>query len=80
MCTRVPDLPEGSINSLFRGVVTQFDPASEHHVLNPAITGPCILRLSTGVAWPTLPRRLILACELKNTSKNKEECNQNLDV
>jgi hypothetical protein len=46
----------------------------------PAIAAPRLLRLSTGVARPTSPRRLILACESKNTSKNKEECNTIADV
>jgi hypothetical protein len=60
--------------------MTQFDPASEQHVLNPAIAAPRLLRLSTGVAWPTLPRWLILACESKNTSKNKENATKIADV
>jgi hypothetical protein len=47
---------------------------------NSAIAAPHLLRLSTGVARPTSPRRLILAGESKNTSKNKEECNTIADV
>jgi hypothetical protein len=64
----------------FGEVTTQIDPASEQHVQNPAITAPRLLRLSTGVARPTSPRRLILDCESKNTSNNKEECNTIADV
>jgi hypothetical protein len=75
MEARVPDLPKGSDIRRFGEVATQIDPASEQHVQNPAIAVPRLLRLSTGVAWPTSPRRLILACESNNTSKNKEECN-----
>ena len=46
---------------------------------NPAIAAQCLLRLSTSGARSTSPRRLILACESKNTSKNKKECNQFAD-
>jgi hypothetical protein len=80
MEARVPDLPKGSDIRRFGEVATQIDPASERHVQNPAITAPRLLRLSTGVARPTSPRRLIIACESKNTSKNKEECNTIADV
>jgi hypothetical protein len=75
MEARVPDLPKGPDILQFGEVATQIDPASEQHVQNPAIAAPRLLRLSTGVARPTSPRRLILACESKDTSKNKEECN-----
>jgi hypothetical protein len=57
----------------------QIDPASEQHVPNPTIAAPRLLWLSTGVARLTSPRRLILARESKNTSKNKEDCNTNAD-
>jgi hypothetical protein len=77
---RVPDLPKGSDIRRFGEVATPIDPASEQHVQNPAIAAPRLLRLSTGVAWLTSPRRLILACESKNTSKNKEKCNTIADV
>jgi hypothetical protein len=77
---RVPDLPKGSDIRRFGEVATQIDPASEQHVQNPAIAAPRLLMLSTGVARPTSLRRLILACESKNTSKNKEECNTIADV
>jgi len=76
MWTRVPDLPKGSGNYRFGGVVSQVDSASEQHVLIPAIAAPRLLWLSTGGALPTLPRRLILAYESKNASKNKKDCNQ----
>jgi len=79
MWTRVPDLPKGSDRQRFGGVATQIDPASEQHVPNPAIAAQRLLRLSTSGAWSTSPRRLILACESKNTSKNKKECNQFAD-
>jgi hypothetical protein len=77
---RVPDLPKGSDIRRFGEVATPIDPASEQHVQNPAIAAPRLLRLSTGIARPTSPRRLILACESKNTSKNKEKCNTIADV
>jgi hypothetical protein len=70
---------KGSDSSQFGGVATQFDPASEQHVLNPAIAAQHLLWLSTGGAQSTMPRRLILADELKNTSKNKEVCNHFAD-
>ena len=79
MGTRVPDLPKGSDNSRFGGIATQIDPASEQHDPNPAIAAPRLLRLSTGDAQSTSPRRLILAYESKNTSKKKKECNQFAD-
>jgi hypothetical protein len=80
MEARIPDLPKGSDIRRFGEVATQIDPASEQHVQNPAIAAPRLLRLSTGIARPTLPRRLILACESKSTRKNKEECNTIADV
>jgi hypothetical protein len=80
MEARVSDLPKGSDIRRFGEAATQIDPASEQHVQNPAIAAPRLLRLSTVVAWPTSPRRLILAYESKNTSKNKEECNTNADA
>lgn len=46
-------------------------PQSQHHVSSGY--QPCAARL-------TSPRRLILACESKNTSKNKEEHNGIADV
>ena len=52
---------------------------SNNTIRTPAITAPRLLWLSTGVAWLTSPRRLILTCESKNTIKNKEECNQFAD-
>jgi hypothetical protein len=76
----VPDLPKGSDIRRFGEVATQIDPASEQRVQNPAIAAPRLLRLSTGVARPTSPRRLTLACESKNTSKDKEKCNTIADV
>ena len=47
---------------------------------NPAILAPQLLWLSTK-SWTRLtsPRRLIPACAMKNTSKNKKECNQIAD-
>jgi hypothetical protein len=57
----------------FGGDETQIDLASEQHVLNPAIAAPRLLRLSIVRAQLTSPRRLILAYELKNMSKNTEE-------
>jgi hypothetical protein len=80
MEARVPDLPKGSDIRRFGEVATQIDPASEQHVQNPAIIAPRLLRLSTGVARPTSPKSLILACKSKNTSKNKKECNTIADV
>ena len=75
MWTRVPDLPKGTGNYRF-GVVSQVNSASEQHVLIPAIAASRLLWLSTGGARSTLRRRLILACESKNASKNKKDCNQ----
>ena len=41
---------------------------------NPAILAPQHLWLSTETRiWLTSPRRLILACAMKNTSKNKKK-------
>jgi hypothetical protein len=80
MEARVPDLPKGSDIRRFGEVATQINLASEQHVQNPAIAAPRLLKLSTDVARPTSPRRLILTCESKNTSKKKEECNTIADV
>jgi len=55
------------------------DLASNHKELNPATLAPRLLWLSTDAARLTSPRRLILACESKNTCKNKKECNQFVD-
>jgi hypothetical protein len=68
-----PDLPTSSNNSRFGGDETQIDPASEQHILNPAIATPCLLWLLTVQAQSTSPRRLILAYESKNMSMNIEE-------
>ena len=47
---------------------------------NPAILASQLLWLSTKSRTRlTSPRRLILACATKNTSKNKKECNQIAD-
>jgi hypothetical protein len=60
-----------SFNTMaFGGGKTQIDPTSKQHALNPAIAAPHLLRLSAMRARLTSPRRLILACELKNTRKN----------
>jgi len=76
----VPDLPSGGGKYRFGGDVTQTirlpintirTPQSQHHFSSGY--QPCAARL-------TSPRRLILACESKNTSKNKEECNPIADV
>jgi len=48
--------------------------------LNPVILAPQLLWLSTETRIRlTSPRRLILACTTKNTSKNKKESNQIAD-
>jgi hypothetical protein len=47
MWTRFPDLRKGSRNYRFGGVMSQVDPASEQHVLIPAITTARLLWLST---------------------------------
>ena len=73
------NLPKGSGNYRLGGVVSQVDSASEQHVLIPAIAASRLLWLSTGGAQSTSPRRLILACESKNTRKNKKDYNQIAD-
>ena len=76
----MPDLPKGSDNSLFGGDLTHFDPASEQHDSKPhnrSTTSPLVIDRET---QSTSPRRLALACESKNTSKNKKGCNTIADV
>jgi hypothetical protein len=80
MEARVPDLPKGFDMRRFGEVATQIDPASEQHVQKPrnrSTTSPHVIDRHCRL---TSPRRLILACESKNTSKNKEECNTIADV
>ena len=70
---------------IFRQVPINIDLVESRHtsiwlpnnmIRNPAITTPCLLRLLTSDARLASPRSLILACESKNTSKNKEDSSQ----
>jgi hypothetical protein len=73
---------------IFRKVLITLDLVESRHnsiqlpnnsALNPAITGPRPLWLSTGVARSTSPRRLSPCLRIENTCKNTKECNQIVD-
>ena len=79
MWTRVPDLPKGSksldlVESLHKSIRLPNNAfwtlQSQHNVSSG---------YRPAKARSTSPRRLIPACESKNTSKNKKECNQFAD-
>lgn len=80
MGTGGPDLPSGGDNYRFGGNETQVDPASEQHDPKPrnrSTTSPLVINRRCTV--DLAKKAKILACESKNTSKNKEECNQIAD-
>jgi len=71
---------KGSGNSRFCGNETQIDPASEQHDPKPrnrSTTSPLVINWHYTVELTKKTKSF--ACELKNTSKNKEECNQFAD-
>ena len=76
MWTRVPDLLKGSGYVDLVGGDTQIDPASEQHVLNPAIAARRLLWLSTVLKRLTSPRRLIPACESRTQARTKKKATQ----
>ena len=80
MWTRVPDLLKGSGYVDLVGGDTQIDPASEQHVLNPAIAARRLLWLSTVQKTIDLAEKANPCLRIKNTSKNNEECNTIADV
>ena len=59
---------------------TQIDPASEQHVLNPAIAARRLLWLSTVQKTIDLAEKANPYLRIKNTSKNNEEYNTIADV
>jgi hypothetical protein len=76
---KVLDRSKGSNDQQFGGGLTKLDLSSEQYVLNPTITVPHLLWLSTIVAWITLSRRFIFVGESKNPSKNMKQSNQIID-
>jgi len=72
-----PNLPKGYGNSQFDGNETKINPASKQHDLKPrnrSTTSPMVINRRCVVDLAKKAKSF--ACELKNSSKNKEECNQ----